>query len=65
MDVTPTAVPAPVISGDHIIAAPGHQFPISLHGNPTTGYNWQPTFDTSVLSLQSQTFVSDFPNDIT
>ena len=39
----------------------GEQFTISLKSNPTTGYSWQPEFDSSFLELIETSFVSDSP----
>ena len=55
---TPTATPIPTPSGQQIVVEQGQQFPIALLANVSTGYHWQPTFDTGALALQSQTFAS-------
>jgi predicted secreted protein len=56
---TPTATPIPTPSGQQIVVGQGQQFPIALLANPSTGYHWQPTFDTGALALQGQTFASN------
>jgi predicted secreted protein len=55
----PTATPIPTPSGQQIVVEQGQQFPIALFANPSTGFHWQPTFDTGALALQSQTFASN------
>jgi inhibitor of cysteine peptidase len=57
----PTATPAPTQPGKQIVAVRGQQFSIALHSNPTTGYEWQPTFDVGAVELKNHTFISDFP----
>jgi predicted secreted protein len=37
-------------------ATPQVSFTVSLPTNPSTGYHWQPTYDTSTLNLKSSTF---------
>ncbi len=37
-------------------ATPQVAFTVSLPTNPSTGYHWQPTYDTSTLNLKSDTF---------
>ncbi|MGD0716654.1 MAG: protease inhibitor I42 family protein [Halobacteriota archaeon] len=56
--VTPTTTPIPTPSGQQIVVGQGEQFPLALLANESTGYHWQPTFDTGALALQSQTFAS-------
>ncbi|MGZ4852100.1 MAG: protease inhibitor I42 family protein, partial [Halobacteriota archaeon] len=48
--------PALIISGHQIIAAPGQQFSIGLPEHPYP-YKWQPTFETSTLSLIGDTYI--------
>jgi predicted secreted protein len=57
----PTASPTPTPSGKQIVVVRGQQFSIAVHSNPTTGYEWQPTFDVGAVELKSHTFISDFP----
>ena len=56
---TPTATPTPTPSGQEIVVSQGQVFPIALLSNPSTGYHWQPTFDTGALALRNQTFTSN------
>ncbi len=53
----PTALPTPTPSGQQIIVTQDQTFTISLSANPSTGYEWKPTFNTSALSLRDQTFI--------
>ncbi len=59
--VTPSTVPAtlPTLtpSGQQIVVTQGQTFTISLSANPSTGYEWKPTFDTATLSLRDHTFI--------
>ena len=55
---SPTATPIPTPSGQQLVVEQGQQFAIALLANSSTGYQWQPTFDTGALALQSQTFAS-------
>ncbi|MGZ4906587.1 MAG: protease inhibitor I42 family protein [Halobacteriota archaeon] len=57
---TPSAAPpTPTPSGQQIAVIQGQTFTIALSANPSTGYQWTPTFDAGALSLKSQTFVSN------
>ncbi|MGZ8898072.1 MAG: protease inhibitor I42 family protein, partial [Halobacteriota archaeon] len=42
-------------------AAQGQNFTITLRSNPSTGYHWEPQFDSTALKLTDSVFVSD-PN---
>jgi len=44
-----------------ITAVQGQNFAITLRSNPSTGYHWEPQFDSAALSLTNSLFVSD-PN---
>jgi inhibitor of cysteine peptidase len=44
-----------------ITAVQGQNFTITLRSNPSTGYHWEPQFDSTALSLTDSVFVSD-PN---
>lgn len=57
-----TAPPTPTPSGQQITVTQGQTFTIRLPANPSTGYQWKPTFDTNALSLRDQTFVSNATN---
>ncbi len=39
----------------------GQNFTLQLQSNPSTGYQWKPSFDTSVASLKNQQYVADQP----
>lgn len=54
------------VTGNTTIAAPvsvqqGQNFTLQLQSNPSTGYQWKPSFDTSVVSLKNQQYVADQP----
>ena len=59
--VTPSATPTPSLtpSGTQFVLVQGQQFSIALRSNPTTPYHWELTFDTGVIALKNQTYVSD------
>ena len=42
-------------------SAQGQNFTITLRSNPSTGYHWEPQFDSTALTLTNSVFVSD-PN---
>jgi predicted secreted protein len=44
-----------------LTAAQGQNFTITLRSSPSTGYHWEPQFDSTALSLTDSAFVSD-PN---
>jgi predicted secreted protein len=50
-----------VTQGEPITVAAGQDFAVTLRANPSTGYYWEPQFDSKALSLIDRTFVSD-PN---
>jgi predicted secreted protein len=41
---------------ENIIVKKGQEFQIILESNPTTGYQWIPTFNTSIINLISHSF---------
>jgi predicted secreted protein len=47
--------------GEPMTAAQGQNFAITLRSNPSTGYHWEPQFDSAALSLTDSAFMSD-PN---
>jgi inhibitor of cysteine peptidase len=44
-----------------VTAVQGQNFTITLRSNPSTGYHWEPQFDSTALSLTDSVFISD-PN---
>ena len=42
-------------------SAQGQLFTITLRSNPSTGYHWEPQFDSTALTLTNSVFVGD-PN---
>lgn len=45
--------------GKTITASVDEEFTIALDSNPTTGYNWEETHDTSMLSLVEDKYAPD------
>jgi predicted secreted protein len=41
---------------ENITVKKGQEFTITLESNPTTGYQWIPTFNTSIINLVSHNF---------
>ena len=41
---------------ENITVKKGQEFTITLESNPTTGYQWTPTFNTSIINLVSHNF---------
>jgi predicted secreted protein len=41
---------------ENIVVEKGQEFTISLESNPTTGYQWIPMFNTSIINLISHSF---------
>jgi len=48
--------------GDTIKVKKGDAFSISLESNPTTGYSWQPQFDSNYVQLVDSDYVPSQPN---
>jgi len=46
-------------AGKTITASVGEEFTIALDSNPTTGYSWEETHDTSMLSLVEDKYAPD------
>lgn len=53
-----TAATSPTALGAGITVIQGQDFTIQLQSNPSTGYDWQPTFDNSSITLVNRAFVS-------
>jgi inhibitor of cysteine peptidase len=59
-----TPIPTPIFGGakaytdpsQRIDAAVGEEFVIALDSDPSTGYSWQPTYDTTLLLLEERVF---------
>ncbi len=58
-DIAPNQDIAPVVddSSETIEVETGEKFAISLQSNPTTGYSWQPEFDSEFVELIERKFV--------
>jgi predicted secreted protein len=61
VSMTTTTNATNVTHGEPMTAAQGQNFAITLRSNPSTGYHWEPQFDSTALSLTDSAFVSD-PN---
>jgi inhibitor of cysteine peptidase len=61
VSMTTTTNAKNVTDGEPITAAQGQNFTITLRSNPSTGYHWEPQFDSTALSLTDSVFISD-PN---
>ncbi|MDD2666772.1 MAG: protease inhibitor I42 family protein [Methanocellales archaeon] len=48
--------------GDTIKTKKGATFSVSLESNPTTGYSWQPQFDSNYVQLVDSSYVPSQPN---
>jgi inhibitor of cysteine peptidase len=59
--MTATTNAANVTHAEPMNAAQGQNFTITLRSNPSTGYHWEPQFDSTALTLTDSVFVSD-PN---
>jgi len=61
VSMTTTTNATNVTHGEPMTAAQGQDFTIALRSNPSTGYHWEPQFDSTALTLTDSVFVSD-PN---
>lgn len=61
VSMTTTTNAPNVTHGEPMTAAQGQDFTITLRSNPSTGYHWEPQFDSTALVLTDSVFVSD-PN---
>jgi len=59
VNYTITCTTSSVPQGNAALAVQGQNFTIRLQANPSTGYDWQPTFDNSSLTLVSRAFASN------
>jgi len=56
---TTTAVGNATTLGAGITVVQGQNFTIQLQSNPSTGYQWEPTYDNSTLTLVNQAFAGN------
>lgn len=49
-------------TGDTIKTKKGDTFSVSLESNPTTGYSWQPQFDSNYVQLVNSGYIPSQPN---
>lgn len=61
VSMTTTTNATNVTHGEPMTAAQGQNFAITLRSNPSTGYHWEPQFDSKAVTLTDSVFVSD-PN---
>jgi inhibitor of cysteine peptidase len=61
VSMTTTTNVTNVTHGEPLTAAQGQNFTITLRSNPSTGYHWEPHFDSAALTLMDSVFISD-PN---
>jgi inhibitor of cysteine peptidase len=61
VSMTTTTNATNVTHGEPMTSAQGQLFTITLRSNPSTGYHWEPQFDSTALTLTNSVFVSD-PN---
>jgi inhibitor of cysteine peptidase len=61
VSMTTTTNATNVTHGEPLTAAQGQNFTITLRSNPSTGYHWEPQFDSTALTLVDSVFISD-PN---
>ncbi len=47
-----------VTQGNAVLVSQGQNFTIQLQANPSTGVDWQPTYDNSTFTLVNRAFVS-------
>src|SRR5665647_2301548 len=59
VSMTTTTNATNVTHGEPMTAAQGQNFTITLRSNPSTGYHWEPQFESTALSLTDSVFVSD------
>jgi inhibitor of cysteine peptidase len=59
--MTTTTNATNVTREEPMTAAQGQNFTITLRSNPSTGYHWEPRFDSAALTLTDSVFISD-PN---
>jgi inhibitor of cysteine peptidase len=59
--MTATTNATNVTHGEPNTAVQGQSFTVTLRSNPSTGYQWEPQYDSAALSLTGSVFVSD-PN---
>ena len=59
--MTTTTNATNVTHAEPMTAVQGQNFTITLRSNPSTGYHWEPQFDSTALTLTDSVFVSD-PN---
>ncbi len=58
VNYTITCTASNVTQGNAALVSQGQNFTIRLQSNPSTGYDWQPTFDNSSITLVNRAFAS-------
>ncbi len=62
VNYTITCTASTVTQGNAVFALLGQNFTIQLQANPSTGYDWQPSYDNSSVTFVNRTFVSSISN---
>jgi len=59
VNYTTTSTTSNVTQGNAVLVSQGQNFTIQLQSNPSTGYQWEPTYDNSTLTLVNQAFAGN------
>ncbi len=59
VNYTITCTTSTVTQGNAVLASLGQNFTIQLQANPSSGYDWQPSYDNSSITLVNRAFVSN------
>jgi predicted secreted protein len=59
VNYTITCTTSNVTQGNAVLVSQGQNFTIQLQSNPSTGYQWVPTYDNSTLTLVNQAFAGN------
>jgi predicted secreted protein len=62
VNYTITCTTSNVTQGNAVLVSQGQNFTIQLQSNPSTGYQWVPTYDNSTLTLVNQAFAGNDGN---
>jgi Predicted secreted protein len=58
VNYTITCTSSNVTQGSAVLVSQGQNFTIQLQSNPSTGYQWEPTYDNSTITLVNRAFAS-------
>ncbi len=59
VNYTITCTTSTVPQGNAVLASLGQNFTIQLQANPSSGYDWQPSYDNSSVTLVNRAFISN------